>query len=238
MTYTHLEEIKKLCDPKFHHLITETKMTIQQIYVPLCHGEWQNLNQALLLLLQDQKTKISLFLQEKIQNENGSIILMSPKYNPNYINSPLGTIRKFDKEGKIELEYKIALKYLELNDHLFLEHPVDLGKNLFDDNERSERLKKIKNGNFNRQQLRPVEKKIPRNLSLLASILELDKIQLNENVILDVFSEDPKDTRMLMRQISTNRTKYKNELNDIVNDIHQMKVKDEKEDLLTLMDHL
>ncbi|XP_076445795.1 protein OSCP1-like [Babylonia areolata] len=70
-----------------------------ETYSSLPDGEFQLIRQTLLSFFQDMHIRVSIFLKEKVQNNNGRFVLPTSGELPYGTESP-GTIRLFDESGK------------------------------------------------------------------------------------------------------------------------------------------
>ncbi|KAL8619017.1 hypothetical protein ACOMHN_020715 [Nucella lapillus] len=70
-----------------------------ETYSSLPDGEFQLIRQTLLCFFQDMHIRVSIFLKEKVQNNNGRFVLPTSGELP-FGTQPPGTIRQFDESGK------------------------------------------------------------------------------------------------------------------------------------------
>lgn len=103
-----------------------------QMYTPLSHANWFNLQQTLLQFLQGRKVKVSLFLQQQLQTVSGVLVLNNHKGNlPHHAEKP-GQIRYFENNSLVRSDYfhsDFASQCHEVREVLDL--TSNLGKNLY-----------------------------------------------------------------------------------------------------------
>jgi len=81
-----------------YNLALRTKKLVVDTYSKMSVEELHNVRQALMLFLQDRKVKVSLFLTEKIQNQDGTIVKTHHGLLPWGIEVP-GAIKTFVKDS-------------------------------------------------------------------------------------------------------------------------------------------
>ncbi|XP_037120449.1 protein OSCP1a [Syngnathus acus] len=101
ISYNHIDSIREYVKdtPAVVNLVDETHRKIIEIYSSMTAGEFQLLRQTLLTFLQDTHIRVSIFLQNKIQNPNGRFALSTSGPVPHGMDVP-GVIRIFDKKGR------------------------------------------------------------------------------------------------------------------------------------------
>ncbi|XP_057211083.1 protein OSCP1a [Triplophysa rosa] len=102
ITFNHTDSIKGLVRDS-HNLvnqINEAQRQLIELYTPLSDGEFQLIRHTLLVLFQDMQTRVSIFLQEKIQNPNGRFVLSTSGPVPYGYEVP-GSIRWFTKGQEV-----------------------------------------------------------------------------------------------------------------------------------------
>ncbi|KAM9385397.1 protein OSCP1a [Pholidichthys leucotaenia] len=101
ISYNHIDTVKEFVKdtPVVVNQVDETHRKIIEVYSSLPEGEFQLLRQTLLIFFQDLHVRVSVFLQNKIQNPNGSFALATSGPLPHGVDVP-GLIRIFDIRGR------------------------------------------------------------------------------------------------------------------------------------------
>ncbi|XP_052389336.1 protein OSCP1-like [Carassius gibelio] len=101
ITFNHTDTIKELVkdNPSLINQISEAQRQLIEVYTPLSDGEFQLLRHTLLVLFQDMQIRVSIFLNEKIQNPNGHFVLQTSGPVPYGSEAP-GLIRWFNAKGR------------------------------------------------------------------------------------------------------------------------------------------
>ncbi|XP_056597755.1 protein OSCP1a isoform X2 [Triplophysa dalaica] len=102
ITFNHTDGIKGLVKDS-HNLvnqINEAQRQLIELYTPLSDGDFQLIRHTLLVLFQDMQTRVSIFLEEKIQNPNGRFVLSTSGPVPYGYEVP-GSIRWFTKGREV-----------------------------------------------------------------------------------------------------------------------------------------
>ncbi|KAJ4461649.1 putative Protein OSCP1 [Paratrimastix pyriformis] len=109
VTLNHLDELRKRVPEDEIGVQVQTCISrFQQLATGITKLEYDLVRQELLRFLQDKKVKVSLFLQEGIQNSDGTLVLASP-CNMSHCAQPLGTVRYFDDAGQVTRTTTISL---------------------------------------------------------------------------------------------------------------------------------
>lgn len=96
ITLNHLETLKCLVDdPSVHELIQVAIDKTVLTYAALSNGQFLDLKHSLMRYLQDKKIKVSLFLQQSLQNPDGMLVLSQTGRLPVGTDLP-GRIRYFE----------------------------------------------------------------------------------------------------------------------------------------------
>eukprot|EP00899_Mesostigma_viride_P019408 jgi/Mesvir1/27469/Mv07246-RA.1 len=128
VTAMHLSTIRAmLSDPGVLQLVDTAKALLDKTYNPLSQGDMQLLRHTLLRFFQGKRIKVSLFLQEGLQNQDGRLVLPKPAPNPG-TKHKLGSVRVFDESGGVK-ESQVTL--CTPPDATLLSYPVPLGGNLY-----------------------------------------------------------------------------------------------------------
>jgi hypothetical protein len=105
ITLTHLESLKKIVkSEKVEELVQVAIDKAIETYATLSNGQWMLLKQSLMRFLQGKKTKVSLFLQQGLQMNDGTLILNISGKLPYGTESP-GVIRYYEGKGLINTKY-------------------------------------------------------------------------------------------------------------------------------------
>eukprot|EP00928_Gymnodinium_smaydae_P047999 TRINITY_DN32048_c0_g1_i1.p1 TRINITY_DN32048_c0_g1~~TRINITY_DN32048_c0_g1_i1.p1 ORF type:complete len:372 (+),score=94.67 TRINITY_DN32048_c0_g1_i1:139-1254(+) len=100
ITRNHLDSLKQQCvgNKQLMDLLDECIRQIDVNYGTMTSADFSALRQSLCSFFQDRKVKVSLFLHDKTQNQDGSIVV---PYHGNLPDThmPLGTVRYFTPEG-------------------------------------------------------------------------------------------------------------------------------------------
>jgi hypothetical protein len=104
ITLNHLEAIKTAVEasPSALELAENAFSLLYTLCSEISSSEFSQIRQSLAMFFQDKRIKVSLFLQDNIQNGDGSISLQpgGPLYNDETLEAP-GTIRYFDENGSL-----------------------------------------------------------------------------------------------------------------------------------------
>jgi len=139
-TYNHIDSIRALCrSEEVIALVDTTIERLNQTYGGFTTGDFCELRHSLCNFFQDRHVKVSLFLQQQIQVNEG-IFQISPggPTPPGSASTPVGTIRYFDALGEQAHESTVAVAASEVS-MAPLEHslyPMDarqtmLGTNMY-----------------------------------------------------------------------------------------------------------
>jgi hypothetical protein len=109
-------------------IIGKTLQLINGLYSTFSSTEFVALRQTILRFFQDRRVKVSLFLQEKLQNNEGNIIVHAQGQLPPHVAIP-GAI-KYYEGGKVVKEEHISLKNAA-DVYLFKGEKTELGYNLY-----------------------------------------------------------------------------------------------------------
>ncbi|KAM3595879.1 uncharacterized protein V6R79_004471 [Siganus canaliculatus] len=101
ISYNHIDTVRELVKdtPVVVNQVDETHRKIIEVYSSLSEGEFQLLRQTLLIFFQDMHVRVSLFLQNQVQNPNGRFALSTSGPVPHGVDVP-GLIRTFDSKGR------------------------------------------------------------------------------------------------------------------------------------------
>ncbi|XP_041665821.1 protein OSCP1a [Cheilinus undulatus] len=101
ISYNHIDTIRDLVKetPVALNQVEEAHRKIIEVYSSLSEGEFQLLRQTLLIFLQDNHVRVSLFMKNKVQNPNGRFVLTTSGPVPHGMEVP-GLIRTFDSMGR------------------------------------------------------------------------------------------------------------------------------------------
>lgn len=77
VTLSHLETILDLVasNASVHRVVESVRQRVIDKYADLSQGQFFTIRQALLNFLQDKRVKVSLFLQDHVQNSDGSFVV-------------------------------------------------------------------------------------------------------------------------------------------------------------------
>eukprot|EP01006_Ploeotia_vitrea_P042217 TRINITY_DN66613_c7_g7_i1.p1 TRINITY_DN66613_c7_g7~~TRINITY_DN66613_c7_g7_i1.p1 ORF type:complete len:411 (-),score=215.32 TRINITY_DN66613_c7_g7_i1:64-1296(-) len=107
--HNHLTTLEKMIsDPGTLELIRGTGALINSHYTGLTAGEFMELRRTLGQFFQDRRVKVSLFLQDGLQNQDGSIVVDHSGMLPHFGETP-GAVRYFDENGNVENEENLNL---------------------------------------------------------------------------------------------------------------------------------
>eukprot|EP00164_Ancoracysta_twista_P007005 GFYU01009864.1.p1 GENE.GFYU01009864.1~~GFYU01009864.1.p1 ORF type:complete len:370 (-),score=109.80 GFYU01009864.1:98-1207(-) len=102
VTFNHLNTLKAMIDDgQTKDLIDATMGKVQSRYTPVSPGDIQLTKMTLLNFMQDRRVKVSLFLQDKIQNNDGTMVLPRGGPLPGCTDPP-GVIKYLDASGNVE----------------------------------------------------------------------------------------------------------------------------------------
>lgn len=101
VTFNHLDTIKGFIQdsPTILQQVDETFRQLTEIYGGLSAGEFQLIRQTLLIFFQDLHIRVSMFLKDKVQNNNGRFVLPVSGPVPWGTEVP-GLIRMFNNKGE------------------------------------------------------------------------------------------------------------------------------------------
>ncbi|XP_046874892.1 protein OSCP1a isoform X6 [Hypomesus transpacificus] len=101
ISYNHMDALREFVKdtPIIANQVDETHRKIIEVYTPLSESEFQLLRQTLLIFFQDMHVRVSLFLNNKVQNPNGHFALPPSGPVPQGSEVP-GVIRVFNSRGK------------------------------------------------------------------------------------------------------------------------------------------
>ena len=106
--------------------IMDVERQIQFRYSQLSDGDWSAVRQTLALFFQDKRMKVSLFLQEGIQSNDGRIHLPPPTAPAG--RDRIGTIRVFSDSGVASSSVDTGASSTASHFH---DHPVVVGGNMY-----------------------------------------------------------------------------------------------------------
>ena len=96
VTLIHLATLKSyLTDPKVMSMIDAVEAELRVTYAGFSQAEWHALRQTLFRFLADKQIKVSLFLQEGLQNDDGRVKLPAPIVSARAL-GPVGTVTRHD----------------------------------------------------------------------------------------------------------------------------------------------
>ncbi|XP_074236629.1 protein OSCP1 isoform X3 [Saimiri boliviensis] len=138
VTFNHLDTIKGFIrdSPTILQQVDETFRQLIEIYGGLSAGEFQLIRQTLLIFFQDLHIRVSMFLKDKVQNNNGRFVL--PVSGPVPWGTELpGLIRMFNNNGEEvkRIEFKHGGNYVrapkEGSFELYGDRVLKLGTNMY-----------------------------------------------------------------------------------------------------------
>ncbi|XP_032102856.1 protein OSCP1 isoform X2 [Sapajus apella] len=141
VTFNHLDTIKGFIrdSPTILQQVDETFRQLIEIYGGLSAGEFQLIRQTLLIFFQDLHIRVSMFLKDKVQNNNGRFVL--PVSGPVPWGTELpGLIRMFNNKGEevTRIEFKHGGNYVrapkEGSFELYGDRVLKLGTNMYSAN--------------------------------------------------------------------------------------------------------
>ncbi|KAL0604798.1 Protein OSCP1 [Plecturocebus cupreus] len=142
VTFNHLDTIKGFIrdSPTILQQVDETFRQLIEIYGRLSAGEFQLIRQTLLIFFQDLHIRVSMFLKDKVQNNNGHFVL--PVSGPVPWGTELpGLIRMFNNKGEEmkRIEFKHGGNYVrapkEGSFELYGDRVLKLGTNMYSVNQ-------------------------------------------------------------------------------------------------------
>ncbi|KAF8289899.1 putative Organic solute transport protein 1 [Trypanosoma cruzi] len=102
MTWTHLEELKRLITPEAQAKVTPVFVMLEGLCSRLTHGDLAEIRKELLNFIAGRSTVISVLFEEGMQSDRGSFVLPVDRVLPPLsICEPPGSIRYF-KNGKLD----------------------------------------------------------------------------------------------------------------------------------------
>lgn len=90
VTQTHIDNIRAMCD-RYVQLSAYDDLTL---------GDWLHCKQRICQFFKDRKIRVSIFLQNDLQNCDGELVLDGTGHMPKKC-EPLGTVRFFKKDGTL-----------------------------------------------------------------------------------------------------------------------------------------
>ncbi|KAH9489142.1 Protein oscp1 [Bulinus truncatus] len=224
-----------------------------ETYATLSHGEFQLIRQTLLNFFQDVHTRVSIFLKDKVQSNNGRFVLKPGGVLP-FGTEPPNNIRSFDESGKYRnigfqgvAQYTAAAK--EGSYDMKGDRITKLGTNIYSVSKNVETsgpgVSSMMNaGDMDQSQPDPLAK---AHLDLLAQLIGAN-VTKNE-FRLNLFKTDQEEeeaaivtpiqaNKSQVVNIDASKTKKSVELSKIFGEmtIDDGKNKDDNSDLLDLMD--
>uniref|UniRef100_A0A061R0Q1 Protein oscp1 isoform x1 n=1 Tax=Tetraselmis sp. GSL018 TaxID=582737 RepID=A0A061R0Q1_9CHLO len=133
VTMLHLTSLKRIVPDKgVQGCVDDVMQKMQAVYAGFGEFQWLDLRQALMRFLKDKRVKVSLFLHEGIQVQDGRILLPLPlPENPN--DPQPGTMQILGSSAGNVLDTRVIhLGSLEVDTADFHCHPHPLGANLYD----------------------------------------------------------------------------------------------------------
>ncbi|GAX78582.1 hypothetical protein CEUSTIGMA_g6021.t1 [Chlamydomonas eustigma] len=135
VTQLHLRTITSMMtailDSHIVSLITNIESLMQKTYGSMTIGQLYLVRQTLQRFFLDKRVKVSLFLQEGIQSSSGRLVLPSP------IDASVGTVTTYSSTGSVDTQIKVKLKAQQVDPNEFFLHPVQLGSNLYNKEDRA-----------------------------------------------------------------------------------------------------
>jgi len=154
ISLNHLDALRRLVkSTDVVKLVDNAANKMMAMFRDLKPGEYSLLRQTLCRFFQDRRVKVSLFLQDQIQNPDGSIVISHEGSLPRGAETP-GTIRYFT-EGKLSSEENVKLDNAESVtpatpndvDITAINRPCKLGLNLYSkDRRKTKKAPKKKGG--------------------------------------------------------------------------------------------
>ncbi|XP_059165805.1 protein OSCP1-like [Physella acuta] len=132
VTLNHMDSIRSYVQDNstVYSLVEYGYKTIIEQYASLSHGEFQLIRQTLLNFFQDVHTRVSIFLKDKVQNNNGRFILKPGGVLP-FGTEPPGNIKSFDESGKYRnMGFKCEAVYSLMSKEGSIEFKGDRSTNL------------------------------------------------------------------------------------------------------------
>ncbi|XP_024213675.1 protein OSCP1 isoform X3 [Pan troglodytes] len=142
VTFNHLDTIRGFIrdSPTILQQVDETFRQLTEIYGGLSAGEFQLIRQTLLIFFQDLHIRVSMFLKDKVQNNNGRFVLPVSGPVPWGTEVP-GLIRMFNNKGEEvkRIEFKHGGNYVpapkEGSFELYGDRVLKLGTNMYSVNQ-------------------------------------------------------------------------------------------------------
>ncbi|TSR63293.1 Protein OSCP1 [Bagarius yarrelli] len=102
VSFNHMDGVRELVkdNPRLVNLINEAQRLSIEIYAPLSDGEFQLIRQTLLAFFQDLHVRVSILLNEKVQNADGRFVVPTSGPVPQGSEVP-GFIRYFNRRGLV-----------------------------------------------------------------------------------------------------------------------------------------
>ena len=140
ITLVHLDTIKYICQSSLtSDLIQKCINKFINIYSSFSDSQWLAIKTSLLKFMQGKKVKVSLFLQQEIQNSNGDLIIPIGKILPYRVNYP-GKVTYYENNRisrcsniplyEVPVDFQIADSIIDINS--------TYGKNLYSKDNSSE----------------------------------------------------------------------------------------------------
>ncbi len=133
LTLQHLDGLQNIAQSEAVNPLIQTAVNRAiDLYTNMSEGNWLALQQTLLQFFQGRKVKVSLFLQQQLQNVNGVLVLSNHKGNLPFRTEKPGQIRYFENGSFIRSDYfhaEYANQCQEVGEMLDLTSP--LGKNIY-----------------------------------------------------------------------------------------------------------
>jgi len=132
VTQLHLNNVKRMVeDQEVQARINDVLQFTESTYSGFSALNWIQLRQALARFLKDKRVKVSLFLQEGIQTQEGKILLPLPLPENPSVPQP-GTLNILNDAGEVQSVKTFRMESVEVDTALFHCHPHSLGDNLYD----------------------------------------------------------------------------------------------------------
>jgi len=111
VTLNHLDYIRNLVklSTDAAKLTDSCQKQFMELYTNWSSGAWFAVRATLLRFLQDRRVKVSLFLQDGIQANDGTIILSASGTLPPNVQTP-GTTKYFDAQGKVVRTESVSVR--------------------------------------------------------------------------------------------------------------------------------
>lgn len=132
LTISHLEALETIIKSATLTPLVQSAISLCiEHYSNLNHSDWYLLQQTLFQFFQGRKVKVSLFLQNNMQNMNG-VLMLNPKGNLPYATERPGQIRYFENNSQVRTDkFPSTLREDCAETREFLDVNLPLGKNLY-----------------------------------------------------------------------------------------------------------